>query len=44
MDAVVERITIRPSADGPPDDVRKVIATPGGGLAGDRYANGSGTA
>lgn len=43
MDIVVERITLRASADGPAVDVAAVAATPGAGLAGDRYANGSGT-
>lgn len=43
MDIVVERITLRAQADGPAVDVEAVDATPGGGLAGDRYANGSGT-
>ncbi len=43
MDVIVERIAIRATADGPTREVDHVDATPGGGLAGDRYATGDGT-
>jgi hypothetical protein len=43
MDVTVERILLRPRADGPNVEVEAVSAAPGGGLDGDRYANGSGS-
>ncbi|MCW2958494.1 MAG: sulfurase [Solirubrobacterales bacterium] len=43
MEIVVERIAIRPTGDGPTVEVSQVVAVPGGGLAGDRYANGEGS-
>jgi MOSC domain-containing protein YiiM len=41
--ATVEHISLRASADGAPIAVDHVPGVPGGGLAGDRYANGTGT-
>jgi MOSC domain-containing protein YiiM len=43
MDVTVERILLRASADGPNVEAEAVTAVPGGGLVGDRYANGSGS-
>jgi MOSC domain-containing protein YiiM len=41
--AVVERIVIRATANGPGIELPRAALTPNGGIEGDRYANGSGT-
>jgi MOSC domain-containing protein YiiM len=41
--AVVERIVIRATANGPGIELPRATLTPNGGIEGDRYANGSGT-
>jgi hypothetical protein len=41
--AKVERIVIRSTANGPPVDLECAAVAPGEAIAGDRYANGSGT-
>jgi hypothetical protein len=43
MDVIVERIAVRAAADGETVELSSVAARPGGGLAGDRYATGTGT-
>jgi len=39
----VERILIRSTANGPPVELERATVAPGEAIAGDRYANGSGT-
>jgi MOSC domain-containing protein YiiM len=41
--AVVERIVIRATANGPAIELARATVAPGGGIEGDRYANGTGT-
>jgi MOSC domain len=41
--ATVERILIRPSANGPTTELERAAVAPGEAIAGDRYANGTGT-
>jgi hypothetical protein len=41
--AKVERILIRATANGPTVELERAAVTPGEAIAGDRYANGSGT-
>ena len=41
--AIVERILIRATANGPSVELDRAAVAPGAAIAGDRYANGSGT-
>jgi MOSC domain-containing protein YiiM len=41
--AVVERIVIRATANGPGIELQTAKVAPGGGIDGDRYANGTGS-
>jgi len=41
--AVVERIVIRTTANGPGIELQTAKVAPGGGIDGDRYANGTGS-
>src|SRR4051812_30024444 len=41
--ATVERILIRATGNGPAVELERAIVAPGAAIAGDRYANGSGT-
>ena len=41
--AVVERIVIRPTANGPGIELQRAKVAPGAGIEGDRYANGTGS-
>ena len=41
--AIVERILIRETANGPAIELERATVAPGAAIAGDRYANGSGT-
>jgi MOSC domain-containing protein YiiM len=41
--AVVERIVIRATANGPGIELQTAKVSPGGGIDGDRYANGTGS-
>ena len=41
--ASVERILIRETANGPAIELERATVAPGAAIAGDRYANGSGT-
>lgn len=41
--AVVERIVIRATANGPGIELQRAKVTPGAGIEGDRYANGTGS-
>ena len=41
--AVVERIVIRPTANGPGIELQMAKVAPGAGIEGDRYANGTGS-
>jgi MOSC domain-containing protein YiiM len=41
--ASIERVLIRATANGPPIELERATVAPGGGIEGDRYANGTGT-
>jgi hypothetical protein len=41
--AIVVRILIRATANGPADELERATVAPGEAIAGDRYANGTGT-
>jgi hypothetical protein len=41
--ATVERILIRTEPNGPCTELDRAVVAPGGAIAGDRYANGTGT-